>query len=125
MVIPMRTAAAVRSAAPRPDLLERHAHLSESRQLAYVWAAEDASRVTARFFFRKGAAIVEDPATGSACANLGGWLAARSSERPIRRSVFQGDALGRPSRLGLLVDEAGAIFVSGLVVPVARGSFAI
>lgn len=125
LVIPMRTAAAVRSAAPKPDLLARHAQSSEARQLAYIWAPEDAERVTARFFFRKGTAIVEDPATGSACANLAGWLAARSAVRPIRRTVFQGDALGRPSRLGLTVDEAGAIFVSGLVVPVARGSFTV
>lgn len=123
LLIPLRSAAAVRRAAPRPELLARHAHLSESRQLAYVWAADDASRVTARFFFRKGAAVVEDPATGSACANLGGWFAARDAARPIHRTIYQGDAVGRPSRLGLVVDEAGAIFVSGLVVPVAAGSF--
>lgn len=125
LVIPMRTAAAVRSAAPRPDLLARYGQLSESRQLVYVWANEGDARVTARFFFRKGAAIVEDPATGSACANLGGWFAARSEALPIRRTVFQGDALGRPSRLGLIVDKAGAIFVSGLVVPVGRGNFTV
>jgi trans-2,3-dihydro-3-hydroxyanthranilate isomerase len=125
LVIPMRTAAAVRNAAPTPDLLARYARQSESRQLAYVWAPEDDARVTARFFFRKGTTIVEDPATGSACANLGGWLAVRSSARPIRRTVFQGDMVKRPSRLGLNVDEAGAIFVSGLVVPVARGNFTV
>jgi PhzF family phenazine biosynthesis protein len=123
LVIPMRTAAAVRRAAPTPDLLARHAQHSESRQLAYVWAPENDVRVIARFFFRKGATIVEDPATGSACANLGGWLALRTSARPIRRTVFQGDMVRRPSRLGLTVDEGGAIFVSGLVVPVARGNF--
>lgn len=125
LVIPLRTAAAVRSATVRPDLLARHARSADSRQLAYLWAPEDAERIAARFFFRKGSSIVEDPATGSACANLGGWLSAHSAARPIRRTVFQGAEVGRPSRLGLTVDEAGAIRVSGLVVPVAGGSFAV
>lgn len=123
LVIPLRSAAAVRSAAPSPELLDRHAQLNPSRQMAYVWAADGGMRVTARFFFRKGATVVEDPATGSACANLGGWLVATGSARPIRRIVSQGDAVGRPSRLGLCVDEAGTIRVSGLVVPVAKGTF--
>ena len=125
LIIPLRTAAAVRSAALRPDLLARYAQSRDSRQLAYLWAPEDAVRVAARFFFRKGTSIVEDPATGSACANLGGWLAAHSPLRPIRRTVFQGAEVGRPSRLGLTVDEAGAIRVSGLVLPVGSGSFSV
>lgn len=125
LIIPLRTAAAVRSVAPRLELLARYAKLSESRQMAYVWAPVDDQRIAARFFFRKGTGIVEDPATGSACANLGGWLSNRSVLRPIHRTVSQGDALGRPSRLGLAVDDAGAIHVSGLVVPVATGDYSI
>lgn len=125
LVIPLRTAAAVRSAAPSLELLARYAQLNESRQLAYVWAPLDDERIAARFFFRKGTSIVEDPATGSACANLGGWLAKRSPLRPIHRTVSQGDAVGRPSLLGLAVDDAGAIHVSGLVVPVATGDFSV
>jgi predicted PhzF superfamily epimerase YddE/YHI9 len=63
--------------------------MSASREgMAYVWAPEGEGRVAARFFFLKHDALVEDPGTGSACANLGGWhivtsrsAAARSSSR--------------------------------------------
>jgi PhzF family phenazine biosynthesis protein len=75
----------------------------------------------ARFFFMVNGGVVEDPATGSACANLGGYLLSSNQPLPIRLTVFQGDAIARPSRLRLHVDEERAIFVSGDVVGIARG----
>jgi len=41
--------------------------------MAYVFTLDGARAALARFFFPQGAAILEDPATGSATANFGGW----------------------------------------------------
>jgi trans-2,3-dihydro-3-hydroxyanthranilate isomerase len=79
----------------------------------------------ARFFFPKGAAIAEDPATGSACANLGGWFLAREAALPLTRVIRQGDEVGRSSRLVLRVDGEGRIFVSGDVIELGRGVVAL
>ena len=38
-----------------------------------TWAQDADGQVAARFFFLKHGAVMEDPGTGSACANLGGW----------------------------------------------------
>ena len=50
----------------------------DGQSMAYVFADEGDAKgtVVSRFFFPSGAAILEDPATGSACANLGGWFCA-------------------------------------------------
>ncbi len=91
------------------------------RAMAYVFA-RDGDRVTARFFFPKHGAVIEDPGTGSACANLGGWLIATRAALPQRLTVDQGAAVNRPCRLGLAVDAAGAIRVSGRVIELGRGT---
>jgi predicted PhzF superfamily epimerase YddE/YHI9 len=76
--------------------------------------------VTVRFFFTSNGAVLEDPATGSACANLGGYLIA-NGRTPVKATLRQGAAVSRPSRLGLRVDEAGGIFVSGAAIELGRG----
>jgi PhzF family phenazine biosynthesis protein len=68
-----------------------------------------------------GGGVVEDPATGSACANLGGWHLATGAPRPVRLTVDQGRAVKRPSRLELTVTEDRAILVAGAVVELGRG----
>ena len=68
--------------------------------------------------------MIEDPATGSACANLGGWFLA-NGQRDIRRRIHQGSVIQRPSVLDLTVEEDGAILVSGTVRDVGRGTFRI
>ncbi len=92
--------------------------------MVYVFA-EDGGEVEARFVFSQHGSLVEDPATGSACANLGGYLLATGAKGPLRRVVRQGAAVARPSELHLRLDEAGAIFVSGLVRPVGRGTLTV
>ena len=54
-----------------------------------------AGAVLARFFFPKHGAVIEDPGTGSACANLGGWLVATGAPRPQTRRISQGEAVAR------------------------------
>ena len=75
-----------------------------------------------RFFFAKNAGQVsEDPATGSACANLGGYALTTGHALPLARTLRQGEFTGRPSRLQLDVDADQRIFVSGDVTEVGRG----
>ena len=69
----------------------------------------------------QGQAVLEDPATGSACANLGGWLVSQGA-RDVSIEVDQGAAVGRPSRLLLDIDDRGGIHVGGRVESVGRGT---
>jgi len=129
LIIPLASAEAVRRAEPRPDLLMRYGHTGQ-RAMAYVFApvtpgpaaAGGERAIVARFFFPKHGAAIEDPGTGSACANLGGWLIATGASLPQRITIAQGDAVGRPCRLGLEVTAEHRISVSGRVVELARGT---
>jgi trans-2,3-dihydro-3-hydroxyanthranilate isomerase len=122
LILPIATPELVRAARPVPELLARHGY-SEMRKeaMAYLWA-RGAPEWTVRFFFTANGAVREDPATGSACANLGGWHVALKKSLPLAAALRQGDAVARPSRLGLRVDAAGAIDVSGEVLELGRGS---
>ena len=121
LVIPVRTPELVKAARPDPALLGRYAFLeARNASMAYL-IAEGEPHWTVRFFFTSNGAVLEDPATGSACANLGGWLSTRG-RTPLELSLRQGEAVGRPSRLGLRVDAAGAIFVTGEVIELGRGA---
>lgn len=121
LVIPIATAALVRAAQPVPELLARWG-VSDARDeaMAYLWAA-DGPAWTVRFFFTSSGAVVEDPATGSACANLGGWHVAQRRP-PFTATLRQGDAVGRPSRLTLRVDADDGIYVTGAVIELGRGT---
>jgi len=122
LIIPLASVDAVCSARPNSALLARHGFSTRrGASMAYIWTRAGADKVVARFFFIANGGAVEDPATGSACANLGGWMIATGKPLPIRLNVRQGDAVGRPSRLSLHVDEAKSIFVSGQVTELGRG----
>ena len=77
--------------------------------------------------FAPGLGIGEDPATGSACAALAGFLALRAETRngTLRWTVDQGVEMGRPCRLDLEVDlkngRLTAIRVGGESVLVSSG----
>lgn len=120
LVIPLQTFDAVRRAAPRAEALLAHGS-NGARAMAYVFARE-ADRVRCRFFFPKHGAVIEDPGTGSACANLGGWLLATGAPLPQRLTLDQGEAVARPCRLGLEVTADRRIRVSGRVVEIGRGA---
>lgn len=120
LVIPLASFDAVKRASPRADALLAHGHNGD-RAMAYVFA-RDGERVLARFFFPKHGAVTEDPGTGSACANLGGWLLATGEALPVRLVIDQGEAVGRPCRLGLTVTADRRIRVSGRVVELGSGT---
>ena len=75
--------------------------------------------------------VPEDPATGSACAALGGYLAARSPrlDGTLRWVVEQGVEMGRPSRQEVEVDRSGgrttAVRVGGASVVVSTGTMRV
>lgn len=75
--------------------------------------------------------VPEDPATGSACAALGGYLGARLRARNGHAAwrVEQGVEMGRPSILALDVEVDGGVptrvRVGGSCVLVARGEMEI
>jgi len=125
LIVPLASPAAVERCRPSAELLGRYSRGARRQGLAYVWARASETAVTARFFFTKHGGLVEDPGTGSACANLGGWLIANGDTLPLSLSVTQGQEVGRPCRLGLRVDAARRIFVSGRVIELGRGTVSL
>lgn len=131
LIVRLTTPEAVRRCHPEAVLLGRHGSNAQRAVLVYVWAHDDAApqegerRILARFFFLKHGAIIEDPGTGSACANLGGWLVARRHELPLEISIDQGELTGRPCKLGLRVDAERGIFVTGKVIEIGRGEITL
>jgi predicted PhzF superfamily epimerase YddE/YHI9 len=77
--------------------------------------------VSRYFFVKQGGGVSEDPGTGSACANLGGWLLAGGHDLPAAFRIEQGEAVGRPCLLRLSVNAAGEIGVGGRVIEIGRG----
>jgi trans-2,3-dihydro-3-hydroxyanthranilate isomerase len=91
------------------------------RPQAYVFAETGADTLLSRFFFSKGVSLLEDPATGSATANLGGWYLAHAAALPMTKTITQGDMVGRSSTLRLRIDAERNVFVAGEVIELGRG----
>ena len=123
LIVPLVNEAAVRRAQPRADLLARLAS-EDGASMAYIFAPMG-HRLLARFFFPQGPALLEDPATGSATANLGGWCLARGRTLPCEFEISQGEYTGRPSTLLLRVDLERRILVSGDVIELGRGAITL
>jgi len=128
LFVPVKSRDAVRRARVRLEAWER--------ALKGTWSSEvmvfalDAERpgsdVRARVFV-PGLSVPEDPATGSACAALGGYLAARTPRdgATLRWTVEQGFEMGRPSIVHVEADKANgavtAVRVGGASVLVSEG----
>ncbi|MBC7623489.1 MAG: PhzF family phenazine biosynthesis protein [Aeromicrobium sp.] len=121
LIIALTSADAVRRAAPKADLLARIAS-DAGRSMAYVFAPNGEGKLVSRFFFLKHGGIVEDPGTGSATANLGGWFIGNNALLPLEYKIDQGEAVNRACRIGLKVDAKKQIFVSGRVIEIGRGT---
>ena len=121
LIVPLASRAAVERARP---VAERFLGLaSEDRPGKMLVFADDGdapATVLARFFFPANGAILEDPATGSACANLGGWFVHKRPGEDIAREISQGEMVRRPSTLQLTV-RSGSVYVGGLVIELGRG----
>jgi trans-2,3-dihydro-3-hydroxyanthranilate isomerase len=109
---------------PVPDLesLERcHPNIEVMQETApggaYCFTAVQAGRVRARGFF-PSVGIPEDPATGSAAAALGLYLADRMGD--VRLEVRQGVEMGRPSLIRLSATR-GNVEIGGKCALVLKG----
>jgi trans-2,3-dihydro-3-hydroxyanthranilate isomerase len=120
LIIPLTSEAAVRRARPLPEMFEKLPS-SDGAGQAYVFASTGAKRIMSRFFFPDNGAILEDPATGSACANLGSWFIAMGRRPPLGFEISQGEIIGRPSLLQLEVNTDNEVFVGGEVIELGSG----
>jgi trans-2,3-dihydro-3-hydroxyanthranilate isomerase len=104
--------------------------LGVTEMSVFSWSA-GAAEAHARVFI-PGAAVPEDPATGSAALGLGVWLVAAGwlpPEGTARYRVHQGIEMRRPSLLECTVTasagRAAAATVTGHVYPIARGEISV
>jgi trans-2,3-dihydro-3-hydroxyanthranilate isomerase len=120
LIVPLTSEAAVRRIRVRGDLLSQMTS-AQGHSAVYVFAPTG-NGLLARFFFPMGSSVLEDPATGSATANLGGWVLAMGRTLPCEFEIAQGEHIRRPSSLRLQVDAERRILVSGEVLELGRGS---
>lgn len=121
LIVPLNSEAAVRRVRPNADLMSRVVS-EDGHGMAYVFAETAPGKLLSRFFFPAGSAVAEDPATGSATANLGGWLLAKGRALPLHYEISQGEYTGRPSTLHLHVTADRRILVSGEVIDLGSGT---
>ena len=134
LMVPLRSRDAVRRARVRLDAWERTLRGTAASEMMVFALGDGAGRATiprapdvhARVFV-PGLSVPEDPATGSACAALGGYLAARTprDDATLRWTVEQGVEMGRPSRIEVEADKAHGrvtgVRVGGSAVLVSEG----
>ena len=121
LIVPLAGESAVRRTVVQPGAFNE-LRSADGAAMAYVFALPAAQRAVARFFFPQGTSVLEDPATGSACANLGGWWLAMGRALPCDLVISQGEQIGRASSLYLNIDLDRQIRVSGEVIELGRGS---
>ena len=127
LMVPLASSDAVRRVSVRMDVWARTVKGTASSEIM-VFATTGAvgADVHARVFV-PGLNVPEDPATGAACAALGGYLAARTprDDATLRWTVAQGLEMGRPSTIHVEADKAGgritAVRVGGTSVLVSEG----
>jgi PhzF family phenazine biosynthesis protein len=125
LIVPLTSLEAVRRAAPQPDAFFADIRSEDGIGMAYVFAERGPGRTLARFFFPSDTALLEDPATGSATANFGGWWLAMNRPLPARIEIAQGELVARPSSLYLEVTEERRILVGGDVIEIGRGTVSL
>jgi trans-2,3-dihydro-3-hydroxyanthranilate isomerase len=132
VVIPVRSQAA--AARARLDASVREHTLGSNPPATFVYVvapAEDSGVHLHVRMFAPEVGVPEDPATGSACAALGGYLGRRllTADGEAAWEVQQGLEMGRPSRLSVDVRvEAGRptrVRVGGSAVLVAHAEMEI
>jgi trans-2,3-dihydro-3-hydroxyanthranilate isomerase len=132
LIVPLNSPEAVRRVMPQPSAFA-NIRSEDDIAMAYVFAESGvvpdaaagergaAIRTLARFFFPQNGAMLEDPATGSATANFGGWCLAMGRPLPLRVQISQGEMVGRRSVLHLEIDPERNIRVGGDVIDIGSG----
>lgn len=128
LLVPIKTVDAVTRARIRVDLWEQTLRRSWAPEI--FLAARDPERGENHWharMFAPGINVPEDPATGSAVAAFGGWLAMKEAKADgdFAWTVSQGVEMGRPSLLEVRASKrAGAVTavqVSGRAVLTGEG----
>ena len=132
LLVPLRDRDAVGRSRIRLDHWERTLGSAWARDIM-VFSRDperEGSDIRARMY-GPGVSVPEDPATGSACAALGGYLAARdtTTDGTLRWVVEQGFEMGRPSILEIEVDKRNgavtAVRVGGASVVMSEGTMEV
>ncbi len=119
-MIPLTSVEYVHACRPVPALVAQFSQNEAGQAKAYVFARTPDGFESRYFWMADGASLSEDPGTGSACANLGGWWLATEGDQPLNARVRQGTVIDRPNLLSLEVKN-GEIRVGGRVVELGGG----
>ena len=129
LFVPVRDRATVARARIKVDLWESAlAGYITKEVFIFAMDAEHPDHDIRARLFAPGLGVAEDPATGSACVALAGYLAARDArtQGTLRWIVEQGFEMGRPSILEIEADKrngaATAVRVGGRTVLVCDGT---
>jgi trans-2,3-dihydro-3-hydroxyanthranilate isomerase len=132
LVIPVKSVEALSRVKPDPELLQQHFQNDAGRYMAYVVArianertTQPSKRFQTRFFFPTASGMSEDPGTGSACSNLGGYLIDAGEALPATFDVTQGEFINRLNVLRLSLTADKRVRVGGRTIEVARGEFVL
>jgi trans-2,3-dihydro-3-hydroxyanthranilate isomerase len=128
LLVPLKSVDAVQRARVRMELWEQT--LKKFWAPEILVAARDPERGEHHWrarMFAPGLNVPEDPATGSAIAALGGWLALKDgrADADFAWTVRQGIEMGRPSQLDVRASKVGgavtAVRVAGQAVLTGEG----
>ncbi|KPC53278.1 PhzF family phenazine biosynthesis protein [Amantichitinum ursilacus] len=125
LVVALKTPADVAACKPPLDLFVPATRTGQNRSVALVWAWANDHEIIARFFWVQAGAISEDFGTGSACANLGGWLLRNNAQLPLTATMIQGHGINRLAHLKLTLTAEGQIKVGGRIVPIGSGELTL
>jgi len=119
-MIPLTSVDFVNACRPNAELIARYSKNLAGQAKTYVFARTPDGFESRYFMMMDESSICEDPGTGSACANLGGWWLSTQADKPLNARINQGRLINRPNVLSLSVTE-GRIRVGGRVIEVGRG----
>lgn len=129
LLVPLKSVDAVQRARVRMDLWEATLQRSWAPEILVAARDPDAGEQHWRArMFAPGLNVPEDPATGSAIAAFGGWLAMKDpkADGEFAWTVRQGIEMGRPSRLDVRARKQGgavvAVQVAGRAVLTGEGT---
>ena len=132
LFVAVKTRDAVRRARMRADLWEMWLKGTPSSEvMVFAMDAEDPAHDVRARVFVPGLNVPEDPATGSACAALGGYLAERDprGDGLLKWTVEQGYEMGRPSILEVEVEMTHgtitSVRVGGASVMMGEGTLEV
>jgi trans-2,3-dihydro-3-hydroxyanthranilate isomerase len=125
LVIPVASVDALERVKPNPDLLQAHFKNDAGRYMAYLVARVARDRFKVRFFFPTASGMSEDPGTGSACSNLGGYLLDAGEPTPAQITVTQGEFINRLNVLQLTLTSERRVRVGGRVLEIGRGEISL